>query len=43
LGLEGTLADVAAPDADLHGKALEAAQRRTRAGKLRETRDDYDF
>jgi len=43
LGLEGTLADVAAPDADLHGKALEAAQRRKRAGKRRVARDDYDF
>ena len=43
LGLEGTLTDVAAPDADLHGKALEAAQRRKRAGKRRVARDDYDF
>lgn len=43
LGLERTLAEVAAPDADLHGKALEAAHRRTRAGKSRAARNDYDF
>jgi len=30
-------------DADLHGKALEAARRPTRAGKPRKTSDDYDF
>lgn len=43
LGLERTLAGVADPDADLHGKALEAAQRPKRAGKPRQARDNYDF
>ena len=40
LGLDGTLAGVADPDADLHGKALEAARRPTRA---RKSSDDFDF
>lgn len=43
LGLERTLNGVADPDADLHGKALEAARRPARAGKPRKPRDDYDF
>lgn len=43
LGLERTLAGVADPDVDLHGKALEAAQRPKRAGKPRQARDNYDF
>lgn len=43
LGLDRTLDGVADPDADLHGKALEAARRPTRAGKPRKTSDDYDF
>ena len=43
LGLERTLNDVADPDADLHGKALEAAQRPVRASKPRKVREDYDF
>lgn len=43
LGLEPTLDGVADPDADLHGKALEAARRPTRAGKPRKASDDYDF
>ena len=43
LGLERTLDGVADPDADLHGKALEAARRPARAGKPRKARDDYDF
>lgn len=43
LGLDRTLNGVADPDADLHGKALEAAQRPSRAGKPRKARDDYDF
>lgn len=43
LGLERTLNGVADPDADLHGKALEAARRPSRAGKARKARDDYDF
>lgn len=43
LGLDRTLDGVADPDADLHGKALEAAQRPSRAGKPRKAREDYDF
>ena len=43
LGLEKSLDQVADPDLDVHGKALEAARRPTRAGKPRKTRNDYDF
>jgi hypothetical protein len=43
LGLDRTLGGVADPDADPHGKALEAARRPLRAGKPRKARDDYDF
>lgn len=43
LGLDRTLDGVADPDADLHGKALEAARRPVRAGKPRKVRADYDF
>jgi DNA-binding XRE family transcriptional regulator len=43
LGLDATLEGVAHPDADPHGKALEAARRPTRASKARAARDDYDF
>lgn len=43
LGLDRTLDGVADPDADLHGKALEASRRPSRAGKPRKSRDDYDF
>lgn len=43
LGLDRTLDGVASPDADLHGKALEAARRPARAGKPRKASDDYDF
>lgn len=43
LGLDKTLDAVADPDADLHGKALEASRRPTRAGKSKKTSDDYDF
>lgn len=43
LGLDNSLEAVADPDADLHGKALEASRRPMRAGKSRKTRDDYDF
>ena len=43
LGLEKTLDGVAHPDADLHGKALEASRRAQRAGRPRRERDDYDF
>ena len=43
LGLDKTLDAVADPDADLHGKALEASRRPMRAGKSRKTSDDYYF
>ncbi len=42
-GLDKSLEAVADPDADLHGKALEASRRPKRAGKPRKDRDDYDF
>jgi len=43
LGLEKSLDAVADPDADVHGKALEASRRPTRAGKPRKAGNDYDF
>lgn len=43
LGLERALAGLADPDADLHGKALEAAQRPKRVGQPRLSNEDYDF
>lgn len=43
LGIEKSLDAVADPDADLHGKALEASRRPVRAGKPRKADDDYDF
>lgn len=43
LGLDKSLAAVADPDTDLHGKALEASRRPKRAGKPRKDHDDYDF
>ena len=43
LGLEQALDALADPDTDLHGKALEASRRPTRAAKPRKVRDDYDF
>lgn len=43
LGLEKSLDAVADPDTDLHGKALEASRRPSRAGRSRKARDDYDF
>jgi len=43
LGLDRTLDGVADPDADLHGKALEAARRPARAGRPRKDRRSYDF
>ncbi|ROZ78404.1 helix-turn-helix transcriptional regulator [Ramlibacter sp. WS9] len=43
LGLDKSLDAVADPDGDLHGKALEASRRPTRAGKPRKASDDYDF
>ncbi len=43
LGLEKSLDAVADPDTDLHGKALEASRRPSRAGKPRKSSNDYDF
>lgn len=43
LGLDKSLAAVADPDTDLHGKALEASRRPKRAGKPKKERDNYDF
>jgi transcriptional regulator with XRE-family HTH domain len=43
LGLDKTLDAVADPDTDLHGKALEASRRPTRAGKPRKAGNEYDF
>lgn len=43
LGLDKSVDAVADPDTDLHGKALEAARRPTRAGRPRKPSDDYDF
>jgi transcriptional regulator with XRE-family HTH domain len=43
LGLDAALEVVADPDADAHGKALEAARRPTRAGRKRTASDDDDF
>lgn len=43
LGLDRSLEGVADPDADAHGKALEASRRPMRAGKPRKVSDDYDF
>jgi hypothetical protein len=43
LGLDRSLDTVADPDGDLHGKALEASRRPTRAGKARKANSDYDF
>lgn len=43
LGLDKNLEAVADPDADLHGKALEASRRPKRAGKPRKAGNEYDF
>jgi transcriptional regulator with XRE-family HTH domain len=43
LGLDQSLDTVADPDADLHGKSLEAARRPARAGRAKKAGDDYDF
>ncbi len=43
LGLEKTLDGVAHPDADTHGKALEASRRPTRVRKTQKLKDEYDF
>lgn len=43
LGLEKTLEGVAHPDADLHGKTLEAARRPARVRKSKKSGSEYDF
>ena len=43
LGLEQTLDGVANPDADSHGKTLEASRLPKRVRKPRADRDEYDF
>jgi|SRR5271165_1541307 len=43
LGLEGTLQGVAHPDADTHGKTLEASRQPARVRKSRQSKDEYDF
>ena len=43
LGLEKSLDAAADPDTDVHGQALEASRRPTRAGKPRKIGRDYDF
>lgn len=43
LGLERTLDSVADPDADTHGKALEASRRPMRVRKSQKLKDEYDF
>jgi transcriptional regulator with XRE-family HTH domain len=43
LGLDKTLLNVADPEQDSHGKALEAARRPRRAAKPRAVSDEYDF
>jgi len=43
LGLDQTLHGVAHPDADTHGKTLEASRRPARVRKPRGSKDEYDF
>jgi transcriptional regulator with XRE-family HTH domain len=43
LGLDKTLDGVAHPDADTHGKTLEASRRPERVRKSRKGMDEYDF
>lgn len=43
LGLNKTLDGVAHPDADTHGKTLEASRRPERVRKSRKAKDEYDF
>ena len=43
LGLDSTLQGVAHPDADTHGKTLEASRRPARVRKPRGSKDEYDF
>ena len=43
LGLDRTLDGVAHPDADTHGKTLEASRRPARVRKSHKSKDEYDF
>jgi len=43
LGLDATLDGVAHPDADSHGKTLEASRRPARVRKSQASKDEYDF
>jgi len=43
LGLDKTLDGVAHPDADIHGKTLEASRRPSRVRKSPKPKNDYDF
>jgi hypothetical protein len=43
LGLDKTLDPVAHPDADIHGKTLEAARRPVRVRKSQKSKNEYDF
>lgn len=43
LGLEKTLDGIAHPDADTHGKTLEASRRPARIRKSRKSKNEYDF
>lgn len=43
LGLDKTLDGVAHPDADTHGKTLEASRRPVRVRKSQKSKNEYDF
>jgi len=43
LGLDKTLEGVAHPDADIHGKTLEASRRPARVRKSHKSKNEYDF
>ncbi len=43
LGLDKTLDGAALPDADIHGKTLEASRRPARVRKSQKSKSEYDF
>jgi transcriptional regulator with XRE-family HTH domain len=43
LGVDKTLEGVTHPDADTHGKTLEASRRPARVRKSQKSKDEYDF
>lgn len=43
LGLDRTLDGAAHPDADAHGKTLEASRRPERVRRIRKKKSEYDF